>query len=77
MGEEMAESMSEEITKAMNGQKDLETDYANLVTLRGQLKGISNKHKLKQTKQDIQVTDASPPTSFLLLMLGCRTLRPN
>lgn len=47
MGEEMAESMSEEITKAMNGQKDLETDYANLVTLRGQLKGISNKHKLK------------------------------
>lgn len=53
MGEEMAESMSEEITKAMDGQRDLETEYADLVTNRGQLKGISNKHKLKQTKQDI------------------------
>jgi len=46
MGEEMAESMSEEITKAMNGQQELETEYADLVVLRGQLKGISNKHKL-------------------------------
>ena len=53
MGDEMAESMSEEITKAMNGQRDLETKYADLVVLRGQLKGISNKHKLKQTKEDI------------------------
>jgi hypothetical protein len=56
MGEEMAESMSEEITKAMDGQRDLETEYADLVTNRGQLKGISNKHKLKQTKQDILVS---------------------
>ncbi len=60
MGEEMAESMSEEITKAMSGQRDLETEYADLVTRRGQLKGISNKHALKQTKEDIQVSHAAP-----------------
>jgi hypothetical protein len=47
MGDEMAESMSDEITKVMDQQSGLETDYANLVTLRGQLKGISNKHKLE------------------------------
>ena len=56
MGEEMAESMSEEITKAMDGQRDLETEYADLVAMRGQLKGISNKHKLQQTKEDIKVS---------------------
>jgi len=47
MGDEMAESMSDEITKVMDQQSGLESDYANLVTLRGQLKGISNKHKLE------------------------------
>ena len=56
MGEEMAESMSEEITKAMDAQRDLETEYADLVVMRGQLKGISNKHKLKQTKEDLMVS---------------------
>lgn len=56
MGEEMAEMMSEEITKVMDEQRDLETEYADLVTQRGQLKGISNKHKLQQTKEDILVS---------------------
>lgn len=56
MGEEMAEMMSEEITKVMDEQRNLEQEYASLVTQRGQLKGISNKHKLKQTKQDILVS---------------------
>jgi hypothetical protein len=32
MGEEMAEQMSEEITKVMEEQKDLERTYAQLVT---------------------------------------------
>lgn len=56
MGEEMAEMMSEEITKVMDEQRGLEQNYAHLVTTRGQLKGISNKHKLQQTKEDILVS---------------------
>ena len=46
MGEEMAESQSVEITKVMDNQRNLETEYANLVTKRANLKGINNKAKL-------------------------------
>lgn len=56
MGEEMAEMMSEEITKVMDEQRNLEKTYAKLITERGELKGISNKHKLHQTKQQILVS---------------------
>ena len=56
MGEEMAEMKSEEITKVMNEQRDLEQEYAALITQRGQLKGISNKAKLDQTKKEIEVS---------------------
>lgn len=56
MGEEMAEMMSEEITKVMDEQREMEQKYAHLVTERGQLKGISNKHKLYETKQQILVS---------------------
>lgn len=34
MGEEMAEMMSEEITKVMDEQRDLELEYAQLVQQR-------------------------------------------
>lgn len=56
MGEEMAEMMSEEITKVMDEQRDLELEYAQLVQQRDQLKGISNKHKLMETKEAIMVS---------------------
>ena len=56
MGEEMAEMMSEEITKVMDEQRDMEQTYARLITERGELKGISNKHKLHDTIQQIQVS---------------------
>ena len=56
MGDEMDSSMSDEITKVMDQQSALETEYADLVTLRGQLKGINNKHKLKTCKEDIIVS---------------------
>lgn len=52
-GEEMAEMMSEEITKVMDEQRDLEIEYAELVQQRDQLKGISNKMKLLETKEGI------------------------
>ncbi len=50
MGEEMAEMMSEEITKVMDEQREIEQRYAKLITERGELKGISNKLKLYETK---------------------------
>ena len=56
VGEEMAESMSEEITKVMDEQRQIEMEYARLVQQRDQLKGITNKHRLQETKSDIQVS---------------------
>ena len=49
--------MSEEITKVMDEQRDLELEYAQLVQQRDQLKGISNKHKLMETKEAIMVSN--------------------
>ena len=48
--------MSEEITKVMDEQRDLELEYAQLVQMRDQLKGISNKQKLLETKEGIMVS---------------------
>ena len=56
VGEEMAESMSEEITKVMDEQRQIEMEYARLVQQRDQLKGITNKHRLEETKADIMVS---------------------
>ena len=54
MGEEMTEMKSEEITRVMQQQWDLEKNYENLVKLRGELKGLSNKHRLEEVKNEIQ-----------------------
>ena len=54
----MAEQMSEEITKVMDEQRDLELEYARLVKQRDQLKGISNKAKLIETKAEIMVSQS-------------------
>jgi ribosome-binding protein aMBF1 (putative translation factor) len=53
MGDEMNEQMSEEITKAMDEQRALEQSYANLVKRRGELKGLSHKKDLADTKDQI------------------------
>jgi len=50
MGDEMSENQSEEITKAMDEQRRLEEKYAQLVQKRGQLKGLSQKGELSETK---------------------------
>ena len=52
----LEEMMSEEITKVMDEQRDLEIEYAELVQQRDQLKGISNKMKLLETKEGIMVS---------------------
>ena len=59
MGEEMADMMSEEITKVMEEQHSIELEYAQLVEQRDQLKGITNKHRLEETKADIMVSAIS------------------
>ena len=59
MGEEMTEQMSEEITKAMDEQRALEQRYAMLVKKRGELKGLSHKQELLETKEQIMVSDGS------------------
>ena len=56
VGEEMAEMMSEEITKVMEEQRNIEGEYARLVEQRDQLKGITNKHNLEKTKGEILVS---------------------
>jgi outer membrane murein-binding lipoprotein Lpp len=53
MGDEMAEMMSQEITRVMEQQRKLERDYASLVTQRSELKGLSNKYKLIEIKNEI------------------------
>ena len=56
MGDEMNEQMSEEITKAMDEQRGLEQKYAMLVKRRGELKGLSHKQELAETKVEIEVS---------------------
>ena len=56
VGEEMAEMMSDEITKVMDEQRSIEMEYARLVQQRDQLKGITNKHRLEETKNEITVS---------------------
>ena len=60
MGDEMAEMMSQEITRVMEQQRHLEKEYARLVTLRSELKGLSNKHKLQDIRQEILVSSNLP-----------------
>ena len=56
MGDEMAEMMSQEITRVMEQQRHLEKEYAQLVTLRSELKGLSNKNRLAEIHKQIIVS---------------------
>ena len=74
--------MSEEITKVMEEQRNLELEYARLVQQRDQLKGISNKAKLKETRDQIMVSSDSIQLYFkanshlLSLFLGsCKRVK--
>jgi len=59
--------MSEEITKAMDEQRALEQRYAMLVKRRGELKGLSHKAELAETKEQIMV---SKHTNLILFLLA-------
>ena len=67
MGDEMAEMMSQEITRVMDQQRHLEKEYAQLVTQRSELKGLSNKHKLQDIRSEILVPFISPFLTLLLI----------
>ena len=69
MGEEMSEQMSEEITKAMDEQRSLEQQYANLVKRRGELRGLSHKQELADTKTQILVSSALRDADFITVNL--------
>ena len=76
VGEEMAEMMSDEITKVMDEQRGIEMEYARLVEQRDQLKGITNKHRLEETKDEIMVRTSThfclciPPSNHVPLLQG-------
>ncbi len=73
MGEEMAELMSEEITKVMDEQRAIEVEYARLVEQRDQLKGITNKHRLEETKGEILVSHTLPLAIYRFILSLART----
>ncbi len=49
----MSEMMSEEISRVMTEQRELELEYARLIEARSQLKGLSHKEELQHTKNQI------------------------
>ena len=61
--------MSEEITKVMEEQRNIELEYARLVQQRDQLKGITNKHRLEETKKEIMVSLNQAVTAFLTIQI--------
>lgn len=70
----MSEMMSEEISRVMTEQRELEQEYARLIQLRGELKGLSNKGELRETKQQIQEVSRKLKESTRTL---CRVLKDN
>lgn len=74
MGSEMSEMMSEEISRVMTEQRNLERKYAMLGQSRAQLKGLKNKEKLKQTIEEIKETAKELKESTKAL---CRVLKDN
>ena len=72
MGQEMNEMMSEEISRVMTEQRNLEKKYARLGQQRAQLKGLKNKDKLRETIEEIKETAKVLKESTTAL---CRVLK--
>jgi DNA repair exonuclease SbcCD ATPase subunit len=73
-GSEMSEMMSEEISRVMTEQRNLERKYAMLGQQRAQLKGLKNKEQLKDTIEEIKDTAKELKESTRAL---CRVLKDN
>eukprot|EP00344_Euplotes_crassus_P011949 CAMPEP_0196997718 /NCGR_PEP_ID=MMETSP1380-20130617/3258_1 /TAXON_ID=5936 /ORGANISM="Euplotes crassus, Strain CT5" /LENGTH=348 /DNA_ID=CAMNT_0042414037 /DNA_START=103 /DNA_END=1149 /DNA_ORIENTATION=+ len=74
MGSEMSEMMSEEISRVMTEQRNLEKKYARLGQQRSQLKGLQNKEKLQEVIEEIKETARELKDSTRAL---CRVLKDN
>lgn len=74
MGSEMSEMMSEEISRVMSEQRNLEKKYARLGQQRSQLKGLKNKEKLVEVIEEIKETARELKESTRAL---CRVLKDN
>lgn len=74
MGSEMSEMMSEEISRVMSEQRNLEKKYARLGQQRSQLKGLKNKEKLIEVIEEIKDTAKELKESTRAL---CRVLKDN
>lgn len=74
MGSEMSEMMSEEISRVMTEQRNLEKKYAMLGQKRAQLKGLKHKQELKDTIEEIKDTAKDLKESTRAL---CRVLKDN
>lgn len=53
-GDELTQFMGDEISRIIQEQRDLERRYEELISARGQLKGLSNKVKFLDTQREIQ-----------------------
>jgi len=66
--------MSEEISRVMTEQRQLEDQYAILIQRRSELKGLSNKKELEETKVEIEEVAKKLKESTRTL---CRVLKDN
>ena len=72
--EELSEFVGDEISRVIEEQRKLESKYEELISMRGQLKGLANKNKYKQNQQDIQEVSRALRESTKNL---CRNLKDN
>jgi hypothetical protein len=70
----MSEMMSEEVSRVMTEQRELEMKYARLIANRSMLKGLSNKDALHNTKKEILMVAKNLKESTKTL---CRVLKEN
>ena len=66
--------MSEEISRVMGEQRALERQYASLIQKRGELRGLSKKEELENTKNEILKVSKQLKESTRAL---CRVLKDN
>ena len=51
-GGDQTQMLADDVTKVMDEQRMIEMEYARLVEQRDQLKGITNKNQLEETKRE-------------------------
>lgn len=72
--DELSEFVGDEISRVIDEQRKLESKYEELIAMRGELKGLSNKSKYKQNQSDIQEVSRALRESTKNL---CRNLKDN